>query len=482
MPEAALETISEPALFVDLDGTLLRSDLLWESLSSAVRFNPLAAIRGIGNLAEGRAALKHSLARSSAIDVTVLPYRETLLEWIRGEAQRGRDVYLATASDELLADRVADHLKFFAGVIASDGKENRKGSAKLEAIREVVGDKPFDYCGNGRDDLPIFAQARRAIVVAAPADVLRAAQSSGNVDRVFADQDSASAWWRALRPHQWLKNLLVFVPLLTAFKFNEMAALQAALLAFIAFSLAASAGYLVNDILDLQVDRRHPRKRFRPLAAGDLSIGAGLMAATILGSAGLLMAGTVSRMLVLWLLIYLACTFAYSLRLKRTALFDIAMLAVLYICRVLAGGAAIGVPVTFWLLAFAAFLFFSLALVKRCGELIALRDRNEETAGGRAYRVTDLVVLQPLGIATSVAAVLVFALFTSSPEVAIRYQTPQMLWLTMAALMLWLARIWLVSNRGGMHDDPLIFAISNRMSIVLLALMLTGFALAIVAV
>lgn len=480
MSEAASPPLSEPALFVDLDGTLLRGDLLWESLSSSVRFNPLAALRGIGNLAEGRAALKQSLARSSAIDVTVLPYRESLLEWIRGEAHRGREVYLATAADELLAERVADHLKVFSGVIASDGKANRKGSAKLDAIREMVGNRAFDYAGNGRDDLPIFAHARRAIVVAAAPDVLRAAQGSGNVERVFPEQQNLSAWWRAVRPHQWLKNLLVFVPLLTAFKFGDLALIQSAVLGFIAFCLAASAGYLVNDILDLQVDRRHPRKRFRPLAAGDISIGAGLLAAALLGGAALLIAFAVSRILVAWLLIYLACTFAYSLRLKRTALFDIAMLAMLYTCRVLAGGAAIGVAVSFWLLAFAAFMFFSLALVKRCGELIALRDRQEETAGGRAYLVKDLAVLQPLGIATSVAAVLVFALFMSSPDVAARYRTPDMLWITLAALMLWLARIWLMANRGAMNDDPLVFAISNRMSIVLLALMLFGFALAIV--
>lgn len=469
---------SEPALFVDLDGTLLRTDMLWESFTNALRFSPMGAMRGVAHLADGRAALKQSLAQASSIDASMLPYHEPFLEWIREEAARGRRVFLATATDEVLAEKIADYLKFFAGIIASDGEHNRKGKSKLEAIRELIGAEPFDYCGNGREDLPIFAEARRSIVVAAAPDVLRSAQVLGNVDRVFVDHKDLSAWLRAIRPYQWLKNLLMFVPLLTAFKLGDPHAVSLSVFGFAAFCLAASGGYLVNDILDLQVDRRHPRKRLRPLASGDISIGAGLIAACFLVIGSLALASYVSADLTLWMLVYLACTFSYSLRLKRTALFDIAMLAMLYTCRILAGGAAIGVKVSFWLLAFSAFIFFSLALVKRCGELVALRDRQEDTAGGRAYMVQDLAVLQPLGIATTVCSVLVFALFVSSPETVSRYPSPGLLWLSIVALMLWLARIWLVANRGGMHDDPLIFAISNRMSLVLLSLMLLGFAAA----
>ncbi len=476
MSDATPVSAQEPALFVDLDGTLLRTDMLWESFTNALRFSPMGAARGIANLVDGRAALKQSLAQASSIDAAMLPYHQTFLAWIREEAARGRRVYLATATDEVLAEKIADYLKFFTGIIASDGEHNRKGKSKLRAIRDLIGAEQFDYCGNGREDLPLFAEARRAIVVAAPSDVLRAAQTLGNVYRVFVDHKDLSAWLRAIRPYQWLKNLLMFVPLLTAFKLGDSHLIYLAICGFFAFSLAASGGYLVNDILDLQVDRRHPRKRLRPLASGDISIGAGLFAAVLLVMGSLALAAYVSADLMLWMLIYLACTFSYSLRLKRTALFDIAMLAMLYTCRILAGGAAIGVKVSFWLLAFSAFLFFSLALVKRCGELIAVRDRQEDTAGGRAYLVQDLAVLQPLGIATTVCSVLVFALFVSSPETLARYPSPNLLWLSIAGLMLWLARIWLVANRGGMHDDPLIYAISNRMSLILLSIMLLGFA------
>ena len=436
----------------------------------------MGAARGVAHLADGRAALKQSLAQASSIDAAMLPYHEPFLEWIRGEAARGRRVFLATATDEVLAERIADYLKFFTGIIASDGEHNRKGKSKLQAIRELIGTESFDYCGNAREDLPIFAEARRAIVVAAPSDVLRAAQVHGNVERVFVDHRDLSAWLRAVRPYQWLKNLLMFVPLLTAFKLGDSHSVYLAIYGFVAFCMAASGGYLVNDILDLQVDRRHPRKRLRPLASGDISIGGALFAACALVLGSLVLAAQVSPDLMLWMLVYLACTLSYSLRLKRTALFDIAMLAMLYTCRILAGGAAIGVKVSFWLLAFSAFLFFSLALVKRCGELVAVRDRQEDTAGGRAYLVQDLAVLQPLGIATTVCSVLVFALFVSSPETLSRYPSPGLLWLCIASLMLWLARIWLVANRGGMHDDPLIFAISNRMSLILVAMMLLGFA------
>ena len=469
---------AEPALFVDLDGTLVKSDLLWESLASAARLSPLRALRGLFSITDGRAALKSALAQSSTIDAASLPYRQPLLDWLTAEAERGRRIYLATAADSRLAGNVADHLGLFVGVIASDGQHNRKGPAKLEAIRAATAGEAFDYCGNGPEDLPIFSAARQAVVVGAPPSVLRQAQSQGNVQRVFADRHDGASWWRALRPHQWLKNLLLFVPLLTAFKLTDSAALIEETVAIAAFCLAASAGYLANDLLDLQADRLHPRKRTRPLAAGDISIaGAVAVFAALLGGA-LLLAGFVGRGLVGWLLIYLVMTLLYSLHVKRVAVFDVAMLAGLYTVRVLAGGAAIDVEVSFWLLAFSAFVFFSLALIKRCGELVSMRDRHEQTIAGRAYSVTDLSVLQPLGLATSVAAVLVFALFVRTPEVAQRYGSPQWLWLTLTAMLLWLAWLWLQTARGEMHDDPIVFAVRSPTSIVLVIAMLVGFALA----
>jgi 4-hydroxybenzoate polyprenyltransferase len=288
----------------------------------------------------------------------------------------------------------------------------------------------------------------------------------------------ARAFLRAMRPHQWLKNLLVLVPLLTSFRVDEMPALLDAALAFVSFSLAASSGYLLNDLLDLSADRRHPRKRLRPFAAGELSVRSGFAAAALLFVVSIAIAFAVGNTFIGWVLAYLVMTGAYSGFAKRIALLDVAALAGLYTVRVLAGGAAIGVEVSFWLLAFSVFLFFSLALVKRCGEIVAQLERDEATVGGRGYRVGDLPVLQALGIAASFAALVVLALYVQTSEVTERYASPQLLWLMLVGLLILLGRMWLSTARGEMHDDPLVHAIEDRASRWIVGALLVLFAAA----
>ncbi|MBN9462255.1 MAG: UbiA family prenyltransferase [Burkholderiales bacterium] len=477
----------EIPLYVDLDGSLLRTDSLWESFASALRRRPLAAIAALAALASGRAAFKRRMARLGAPEVASLPRHEAFLAWLRGQRAAGRRVVLATAADRALAQSVAETVDaapsqppsppaslptpssaggLFDAVLASDGRHNLKGRHKLEAIRRDADGAPFDYCGNGPEDLPIFASARRAIVVGAPGRVLREARRRAEVAAVFdpppAPAQRLRAWLGALRPHQWLKNLLVLVPLLTSFRLDEPLALWEALLGCAAFSLAASSGYLLNDLLDLAADRRHPRKRERAFAAGRLPVRSGFAASALLLVAALAIAAAVGERFALWVLAYLAMTGLYSGFAKRVALLDVATLAGLYTVRVLAGGAAIGVEVSFWLLAFSVFLFFSLALVKRCGELVARFERDEDTAAGRGYGVEDLPVLQSLGIATSCAALLVLALYVQEPAVVQRYASPQILWLMLVGLLIWLGRLWLATARGTMHDDPLVFALRDR--------------------
>ncbi|MEN9316739.1 MAG: hypothetical protein RIS35_3132, partial [Pseudomonadota bacterium] len=289
----------------------------------------------------------------------------------------------------------------------------------------------------------------------------------------------ARAMLKALRPHQWLKNLLVFVPLLTAFGLDSPRLVADAVVAFVAFCLVASGGYFVNDLLDLPSDRAHPTKRARPLASGRLSVQHGIGAGLLMLSGGLLIGALLSWAFAGWLLIYAGLTLSYSLAIKRHAVFDLVALAALYTLRILAGGAAIGVEVSFWLLAFSVFLFFSLATIKRCGELVAVRSRAEGFAKGRGYRAEDLEVLKSFGTATSVAAVLVLALYVQSPEVAQRYGAPRALWLMLAALLTWLAHLWLVTWRGRMHDDPLVFTLRDTTSRWLLLAMGVSFGLAV---
>ena len=275
---------------------------------------------------------------------------------------------------------------------------------------------------------------------------------------------SVPQWMRALRLHQWLKNLLVLVALLTSSSFGEPGKLAAAGLAFMAMCLLASATYLANDVWDVDSDRQHPRKRHRAVASGALSMARALFVAGVLLALALVIAASVSTAFLCMLLIYLGLTTAYSLALKRLALIDVITLACLYSIRVLAGAVAISVQVTPWLLAFCVFIFFSLALVKRCAELVSLTNTDTTLLPGRGYRPADLAVLWPMGVGSALCAVVVFGLFVTASPQALRYANAQLLWGVGVGLIYWLGRLWLKTARGEMDDDPLVFALRDRNS------------------
>jgi 4-hydroxybenzoate polyprenyltransferase len=393
-----------------------------------------------------------------------LPTSAELLDYLQHQHAQGRKIYLATASDRTLACAVAARFGLFDGVLASDGHHNLKGSRKLEAIRQLVGDAPFDYAGNDRADLRVWSHARHALVVNAPARVAARAARLCPVERVFGERRRRVwTWLRALRVHQWAKNGLLAVPALTAHVLEWPVAV-ALPLAFLAFSMAASSVYVFNDLLDLEDDRRHPRKRFRPFASGELPLAHGVLAAPLLFVAALTLAAWIAPGFLLTLLAYLALTLAYSMVLKHYMLLDVLLLAALYTIRIFAGAAAIGVEVSSWLLGFSMFAFLSLALVKRSSELIALQQASRTAASGRDYRVGDLEALTSMGTAAGCAAVVVLALFVNTSEVALRYHRPQLLWLLCPLVLYWLSRLWMKTRRGEMHDDPLVFALRDRAS------------------
>jgi len=452
-------------LYVDLDGTLTYSDLLLESLFALLRRNPLYIFLLPWWLVKGKAYFKAQIAQRVDVDVITLPYHQPFLEFLKAEHARGRRLILATASPRRYAEQVARHLGIFADVLGSDAAHNLAGEAKRDAILAHNHAQPFDYAGNERKDVAIWRRTRAALVVNASDGVVGAATRATQVLRVF-DRPAGGAlrYLHALRPHQWLKNLLLFVPLLTAHQWANHAALGHLLLAFLAFGLAASSVYVLNDLLDLSADRLHPRKRTRPFAAGVLPLLHGLLLVPLLAVAGLFVAALVSRDFVGALLIYLLLTTSYSLYFKRYALIDVLLLAGLYTLRVIAGAIAIDVPLSFWLLAFSVFLFFSIALLKRCTELRNLRETTGAFTAGRDYRVSDLPDLRAMGMASGYLAVLVFALFINSPEVAERYEHPQLLWLSCPALLYWVSRVWIKQGRGEMHDDPLLFALRDPAS------------------
>lgn len=465
------ERSDAPPLVVDLDGTLLRGDMLVETAVRCIRRAPIELIRLPWHLARGRAALKRAMAEHGAPAIEHLPYHGPLIEFLRAEKAGGRELVLATAADSVMAHRVADHLGLFGRVLSSDGTTNLKGAAKLAAIRAAVGDR-FAYAGDSAADRPVWHAADQAILVNASPRLVEAVRRDTPVEREFVPEPAGLALWlRALRAHQWVKNLLLFVPLLTSFGLLDLGRIALVALAFVAFSLAASATYIVNDIWDLDSDRAHPRKRDRPFASGAIPVLRGLAAAAALLLAACVLALVVSPAFCAMLLTYVALTSAYSLVFKGYVLIDIILLAALYTFRILSGAVALGLAVTPWLLAFSMFLFLSLALVKRCAELVSLAGIGRLSTRGRDYRVSDLVVLWPFGIGAALASVVVFGQFISLPETRLRYGAPDLLWLVAIGLVYWLGRLWIKTSRDEMHDDPILFALRDRGSRIVIAAM-----------
>lgn len=469
---AASSITDRPPLVVDLDGTLTHSDSLLESVVQVIRHSPLNLTRLPFWMLGGRASFKRTVAARADPALLHLPYRQALLDYLRQQKALGRKLVLATAAHESIAQKVALELGIFDCVLATGDGANLKGAEKLAAIREQFGDN-FVYAGDSTADVPIWQSSRGAVFAGASLRTRLAVGPAIPVERDFPDDvNPLLLWIRALRVHQWAKNLLLFVPLLTAFSLSDMQRLLAALLAFFAFSLAASATYVVNDILDLDNDRVHPRKRQRPFASGQLSLLHGLVVASVTLGLGLALAWAVSTGFLSMLLLYLLLTSAYSWVLKKYVLMDVLMLSLLYTLRILAGSVSVGVEASSWLLVFSVFIFLSLALVKRCAELTSLQQKGETAARGRDYRVSDLTVLWPMGIGAALSSVIVFGLFISAPHTQARYATPELLWLVEMGLIYWLGRLWIKTSRNEMHDDPVVYAMRDGASRITVALML----------
>ncbi|MDW8308322.1 MAG: UbiA family prenyltransferase [Verrucomicrobiales bacterium] len=473
MPGASQSVRADPVpLAVDMDGTLLRTDLIWEYLLRFLRQRPLAALALAGWWLRGRAFLKQQLAARVQVDPTTLPYSEEFLDWLREQKRAGRRLVLATASDVRMAEPVARHVGLFDELLASDGRTNLRDRAKRDALARRFGERGFDYAGNSPVDLDVWAGARRAIVVNANSRLAARAAQCAELGPVFERSGSrAGALLRLLRPHQWLKNLIVFVPLVTAHQLTFWP-LLAASGAFVALCLCAAGGYVLNDLLDLDADRRHPLKRRRPFAAGDLplALGPGLAAALLV--AGLVLGWMLAPAFAGLLLGYVIVATAYSLWWKRLALLDVFVLAGLYTLRLAAGHVVTGIAWSAWLLVFAMFIFLSLALLKRFPELQELRRQNQARAEGRGYAVGDIELVTTLGLMCGALAVLVMALYVNSEQVTRLYRHPTLLLAGCPLLLFWISRLWLLAHRGRMAADPVLFVLKDPISYAIGALML----------
>ncbi len=469
-------------LCVDLDGTLILTDLSIESALALLRRNPLYLLPMLWWLLHGRAHFKREVARRVRIDVTHLPCDERVLAWLR-EIGSSRRRVLCTASDQRIADAVAAEVGCFDEAIGSDGVRNIGGRGKRDELVARYGERGFDYAGNAATDLHVWRAARQAIVVNASPRLLARARRDGDIGigRVFERERAGwRIWLRALRPHQWLKNLLVFVAVAGAHRLFELDAALAACAAFVAFSLCASSAYVLNDLFDLDADRRHPHKRLRPFAAGRLPLVAGLVASPLLALAAFALAWlALPPAFSVILFAYFATTLAYSLFLKRVVALDVLVLAALYTLRVFAGAAAVPVEVSPWLLALSMCLFLSLAMVKRHAELHRIAAGSGTAAAGRAYRVAHLPAVRRIGEAVGYAGALVLLLYVDSTRSAMLYRQPAWLWLLGPLLAFWIHRVWRLARNGAMHEDPVVFALTDRISLVVLALFALVIALAI---
>ncbi|RMH36889.1 MAG: UbiA family prenyltransferase [Nitrospirae bacterium] len=463
-----------PVLCVDLDGTLIATDLFWESLVLMLKQAPLTVVCLPFWACRGPAYLKQAVARRVTIDVRHLPYRMEVLSWLTHEHAKRRRLLLVTGSDLRLAQAVAAHLGLFTDVMGSQGDTNLIGPAKRDALITRFGSHGFDYVGNSSADLPVWSSANAAILVAPSSMLIRQAQRTARVARVFHSGNPSGllAWAKAFRLHQWIKNTLVFLPIIAAHPPLEISLVAKALYAFFAFSLCASGLYLVNDLLDLPADRRHPRKQHRPLASGALRIPHALIAIPILVSAGFGLALTnLPAYFTCLLALYALATLGYSLSLKKLAIIDVLTLAGFYTLRVLAGGVALGIHISAWLLAFSLFFFLSLALGKRHSELRFRKVTKFEGIERRAYLGIDKEALGIMGIISGYLSVLVLALYLTSEEVLMRHERPQLLWLLCPLLLYWISRTWLLAHRGTLEDDPLIVALRDPHSYAVAATM-----------
>ena len=454
-------------LFVDLDGTLVSTDTLWESCLLYLKGHPLQFWKLIIWLSSGRAHFKDQIAKKVIPNAETLPYRCKVIEYISNAKNSGRDVYLITAANQRIADSISKHLKIFTSTIGSGSSINLKGENKLAVIQGIISTNKFDYIGDSKADITIWRAAHTAIISTNKTSLIN--QVKKDKDKIAVLPTSSTnffkKWIKTLRVHQWAKNGLLFLALFMSHRLLELNLFFQVVIAFISFSLSASAVYILNDLFDLEADRKHPSKKNRPFAAGHLSIAYGVFAIPILLITSFILAMSyLPNTFTAILTIYLITTTIYSLYFKEKLFLDVIILGVLYTLRVLAGGLAVEVEVSSWLLGFSLFFFLSLAFMKRYADLLLIKNNDQEELFGRGYSVIDLDIVQKFGISSGFISLLILALYINGDQVMVLYKQPELIWLTIPILLYWLMRMWFVAHKGKMTDDPIVFALKDKIS------------------
>ena len=477
-PDSLARQSSIIPLVVDLDGTLIATDSLFEAALALLKKQPACFLLFFVWALRGKAFLKAEIAQRLQLSVENLPYRLEVLAFLNLEREAGRKLVLATASHQSTADAVAKHLGLFDQVIASNESINLKGPRKRDELIKLFGVRGFDYMGDSHDDIPVWEASRFALVVGRAPSAIRA---SAKLEKVFDyPRPTSRTWIKAIRVQQWVKNVLLFIPTFAAHNL-EPRVLTNVLMAFFAFSFIASAAYVVNDLFDMPVDRKHPKKRYRPFASGQLSIRQGFVLEALLMTAGFGLAATVGWALVTCLIVYLGLTFAYSSFLKNKPILDVVVLALFYTLRVFTGGIVSGEYISPWLFQFSIFWFLSLAFVKRYSELYRLQEKHVQSTPGRGYRLDDLHIISQAGVGSGLLAALVLALYVNGQEIQRLYPSPQMLWGISPIFLYWITRVWLIAHRGNMNEDPIIYAFHDKVSYIVGLLIASSLILGMIA-
>lgn len=449
-------------IYVDLDGTLVQTDLLFESAIQLLKNNFFYIALFPFWLLKGRSHLKSKIAERTSINIDSLPYNHNLIEYLREKKNDGHHLFLATASHQKFADQVSEHLGIFQGVIATNDRCNLKSHQKLVAIRK--NSDRFSYIGNSRDDYCLFEHAQNAILVNGSKRFTEKTNEIFKIDRVFPVTPwSFKTLLSSLRIYQWTKNVLLFIPLFLSGSLSEEQSLSTIVMMFFSFSLLASATYIFNDLSDIENDRQHPRKCSRPIASGVLPIPVAILSAFILIIASYSIAFLIGPMATMGLSCYLVITLFYTYIAKTYFLVDVIFLATLYTIRIIIGAVVINLDVSIWLLAFSMFIFLSLALVKRVSELLTLQQKSRTTTSGRDYTISDVNILTMMGIVSAFISVLVIMLFIAEGT---EYKNPEFIWFICPIVLYWTSRLWFKTIRHEMTDDPIVFAFKDKGSLV----------------